>query len=244
MPIQSLSDWQTETLRLSAFTLEPLAGTPTFWEQLVGTPPEAVHHRPRERSIVEEGSHLTGRLSVQANPNRIDWRFTQDPSNPANELPVAGGYEDLQKEFHQLMHQWILHSCPPTQRLAFGAVLLYPVQNPSEGNKMLAELLPALKIDTDMHDLLYRVNRRRPSRTLEGIELNRLSTWSVATILEILVEVPGSDRVESTVTRNVCRLELDINTAPQAPRRIDNPAGILEELVELGNEIAAEGDLA
>ncbi len=193
MPIQSLNDWQTESLRLSAFTLEPLAQTASFWEQLVGTPPEAVNHRPRERSMQEEGPHLTGRLSVQANPNRIDWRLSQDPA---------------------------------------------------EGNKILTELLPALKIDMDMHDLLYRVNRRRHSRTIEGVELNRLSTWSIASILEIRVEVQGSERVESTVTGNVCRLELDVNTAPQPTQRIDDLAGIFEELVDLGNEIAAKGDVA
>ena len=244
MSIQSLNDWQTESLRLSAFTLEPLAQTASFWEQLVGTPPEAVNHRPRERSMQEEGPHLTGRLSVQANPNRIDWRLSQDPSNPANEFPVAGGYEDLQKDFRELMHQWIVRSCPPTQRLAFGAVLLFPVQDPAEGNKILTELLPALKIDMDMHDLLYRVNRRRHSRTIEGVELNRLSTWSIASILEIRVEVQGSERVESTVTGNVCRLELDVNTAPQPTQRIDDLAGIFEELVDLGNEIAAKGDVA
>ena len=109
---------------------------------------------------------------------------------------------------------------------------------------MLADLLPALRIDLDMHDLLFRVNRRRRSRAMEGLELNRLATWSVASILEVRVEVPNPESLESTVTRNVCRLELDINTAPESKRRIDDLAGMLAELVDLGNEIAAKGDLA
>ena len=79
---------------------------------------------------------------------------------------------------------------------------------------------------------------------MEGLELNRLATWSVASILEVRVEVPNPESLESTVTRNVCRLELDINTAPESKRRIDDLAGMLAELVDLGNEIAAKGDLA
>ena len=245
----SLDDWQTESLRLSAFVVEPLdSGSRNLWEPLMGAEPEAVHRMPRDRKTKEEGSFLDGFLSVEASDTRIDWRFGQDPKNPIKELPVVGSYAGLQTEFRELMKDWFVH-CPPVQRLAYGAVLLVPVKDVYEGNERLNELLPTVEIEPTTSDFMYRINRRRPACSVEGLAINRLSTWSVLSIVGIRLNVPlldqGVSPVAYTGDRSVCRLELDINTAPEFRGQIDHSVAseVFCELVDLGNEIASRGDV-
>ena len=228
--------------------LEPIdPETVNLWEPLIGTSPEAVHRRPRDPSAKEEGPFLDGWLSVEANNTRIDWRFGHDPTNPPAELPIVGAYGTLHTEFRDLMKRWLVES-PPIQRIGYGAVLLLSVNGVAEGNRRLSELLP-LDIDQDTTDFLYRINRRRHAKCLEGIEINRLSTWSVASVVGLRVDMLPLERRMPALTRitdrSACRLELDINTAPEFRSQIpkDTTPHLFDELVTLGNEIASSGDI-
>ena len=229
--------------------LEPIdPETVKLWEPLIGTAPEAVHRRPRDPSAKEEGPFLDGWLSVEANNTRIDWRFDHDPTNPPSELPIVGAYGTLHTEFRELMKRWFIDS-PPIQRIGYGAVLLLSVNDVAEGNSLLSELLPAVDIEQDTTDFLYRINRRRHAHSMEGIEVNRLSTWSVASVVGLRVDMLPLERRMPTLTRiadrNACRLELDINTAPEFRSQIptDTAPQLFDELVTLGNEIASSGDI-
>lgn len=246
----SLGDWQIEGLRLSTFVIDTIdPANRKFWESLIGTSPDEVHSRPRQPSVKEEGPFLNGWLSVEASNNRIDWRLSHDPKNPPQELPAVGPYDVLRGEFQELMKRW-LTLCPPIHRLAYGAVLLLPIRSLPDAHTMLDNLLPAVKIDRDnTRDLLYRINMRRASFcSIEGLEINRLSTWSVVRISEMLIDIPPGGQQSPKFTplirsKNVCRLELDINTAPEFPQELDKSvvSALFDELVELGSEIAAEG---
>ena len=81
MAVVRLDDWQTESLRLSAFVTNAIApASVNLWEQLMGEVPEEVQHKPRQQAVKEEGQCLNGLLSVEANRNRIDWRLNYDPT--------------------------------------------------------------------------------------------------------------------------------------------------------------------
>src|SRR5208282_50763 len=69
---------------------------------------------------------------------------------------------------------------PPAIRLAYGAILLQPVDNRETGYLRLGELASAVKIDPKSEDFFYQINRPRESTTLKNMRLNRLSKWSVA----------------------------------------------------------------
>lgn len=242
--------WQTEGLRLSAFVSTPVNPTEmNFWERLIGDPPDEVHRRPREQLFKEEGLFFEGRLSVEARKDRIDWRLRHDPKNLSDELPIVGPYETLVERFRQLMLDW-LNICPSTNRLAYGAVLLIPAGTLSQACRILEPLLPAIKIDWEnTYDFLYRINRRRHSRSgVEGLEINRLATWSVATISGMRLDFASGQPVPSIIhlpDSGICRLELDINTAPEFQSALEKSvrSNIFEELVDFGNEIAGEGDI-
>lgn len=247
-----LADWQAESLRLSAFLAEAMDPTKMrFWESLVGSPPEELRNRPQQQLFTEEGPFLDGRLRVQASNNRIDWMLFPALDNPRSELPVVGPYDVLDQGFRELMRRWIV-DCPPVNRLGYGGVLLLPVGSLPDAHGRLDGLLPAVEIDPgNTRDFMYRINRRRVSRcSIEGLEVNRLSTWSVVQVIETLVELSADGQQTPKVThqpgsRSICRLEIDINTAPEFSRALDRDAvpEVFEELVDIGNEIATEGDV-
>ena len=213
----------------------------------MGNSAEEKNVRSQQKLVKEEGPFLAGRLSVEARSNRIDWRFGQDPKNAPEDLLALGPYSEAHKEFCGLMQKW-MNVCPPVNRLAYGAVLLLPADNLQEANNQLDDLLPSVKIDPrSVRDFHYRINRRRPSKcSFEGLEINRLSTWSAANISQIGIEISpgGVQRIVQSIDSSVCRLELDINTAPEFSQDLgDKRSEILNELVGLGNEIASEGDI-
>ena len=248
----SSKNWQTELLRSTVFVPDSVnLLNMKFWEELMGSPPEEAHSRPRQQSFREQGPFLQGLLIVEANRNRIDWKLQRHPNKEYDNLmPTLGLYDALGNEFHQLMARW-LPLCPSTNRLAFGAVLLLPADTVPEACNMLSTFLPAVKIDCEnTTDFLYRINRRRNSNCdIQALEINRVSTWSIANVSGINIELGlGNQPLQKIVKLTddtICRLELDINTAPEFDNEI--PAAIVpaifDELGKLGNEIASQGDI-
>lgn len=253
MPKFALNEWQAESLRLSAFLVDAIDPSQTrFWESLVGNMPDELRSRPQQQLVTEEGPFLNGRLRIEARSNRFDWRLAIDLKNPSHELPVLGSYDVLENRFRDLMLKW-LADCPPIHRVAYGGVLLLPAESQQDAHRKLAKLLPTVKIDPEnTRDLIYRINRRRNSCcTIEGLKINRLSTWSVVQIIETLVDISAGGQHSPKVaqlpnSKNICRLELDINTSPEFVQGLDKRllSEIFNELVNAGNEIAIEGDIS
>ena len=107
------------------------------------------------------------------------------------------------------MTPWLSKSSPPVLRLAFACKLLKPADTQDEAYQALARLLPGVKLTPRPNDFLYHVNRRRDSRTLQGLHINRMSTWSK---LNILFFVPPG-KPFSWPDKCYSAVQLDINTA-------------------------------
>ena len=252
MPKEKLSEWRTEGLRLTAFTLNPIdLEEVARWADLTGEEPDISQARPRDKVLVEAGPYLGGWLTLELGAMRVDWRLAVNPNEPPAELMVLESFGVLREKFRGLMGKWLKRS-PPMKRLAFGAVLLLPVDSMVDGYKQLDRLLPSVKIDAEnSSDINYRINRRRPSKSgIAGLEINRLSTWSVARFRESMWQIPVDEPSQSRVHElgdpvHACRLELDINTVPGSDRRLKKGAlaSLLDELVEFGSEIASKGDI-
>lgn len=248
----SLIDWQAENLRLSAFVVNAIDPTKRhFWESLIGTPPNEIRHRPQQQLVIEEGPFLNGRLCVEVANSRVDWRLLPDLSNPPRDLPTVGSYDVLEHGFRELMQRW-LADCPPVHRLAYGGVLLLPAESLPGALRRLDELLPTVHVDPEItQDFMYRINKRRDSRSgIEDLKINRLSTWAAMQVIETQIHVSEGDQGTLNVTqlpnsRGLCRLEFDINTIPEFDQELDEDKvlDIFNELVDIGNEIATEGDV-
>jgi len=253
MTIVSTTVWQVLTLRATAFVPPDAPTLPSeWWAQLVGLPPENVISRPRLGQRQQDGSFEGRKLTLQIQPERIDWMFVpaniERPEELGEGLPSAGSLPDVLGPFCKLILAWI-PLAPPVTRLAFGAVLFQPAENRRAGYTQIAGYLPSVKLDPDgSSDFLYQINRTRDSRSgIAGLHINRLTKWSVVLIDHVRVEFkrPGVTTAGSLSLQSACRLELDINTSPEfvepLPRERLQP--LFEELVALGQEIATKGDV-
>jgi len=163
------------------------------------------------------------------------------------ELPVIGPAEETMDWLVEFATRWLHHDkTPPLTRLAFGADLVFPVDDQQSGYKALNGLLRDVRIDPDIvSDFSYQVNKPRVSPTT-GIKMNRLMRWSVLSARIAGIRISG-DEVESTVGEPAyaCLLTLDINTSPDFDSELtkDGAVGVFTELVTLGKEIMTQGDI-
>jgi hypothetical protein len=250
-----LGPWQIGDLRLTAFpALTPIeAGTEgKRWEALVGRKPEPVII-PRSDNIEEESGPFPfgGKLSRLRSPRVVQWMLQGDP-NPDRPGTFSLMSPQALMPFKDLMCGWLM-DCPPLHRLGFGAALYLPVAGREEGYGRLRKYLPFRRVDSPESgdfleyspmtgDFLYQFNRRRESRPVPGVEINRLSKWTWVPLGDVraahgkLVFPPES----------ACLLELDINTAPEFLGILphDRYVPLFEEMAGLAVEIATKGDVS
>ena len=252
MPLPPLIAWQTLGLRATAFRVPPSRlEEPTWWVDLVGSPPDKVTLQPKIGLLQQEGPFGGGNLSLQVQLDRIDWNLAPkiDPSEELLEPPSLGSFPDATNVFAKLAIQW-LAVCPPVTRLAFGAAVFQPAADRVAGYRQVKEYLPDITLDpVGASDFLYQINRPRASAAgVAGLQINRLTKWSVMAFGSFRVVVtPGqlTSFAEDT-QRYACRLDLDINTVPYPDgRELTHVAlaSIFGELIVLAHEIASNGDI-
>lgn len=248
-----ITAWLAQTLRLTAFP-SPVAeiADPTWWNDLVGEPPETRVSHPRKGEQREEGLFEGEKLTLRVQPTRIDWLFASadDQERQLEGIPTVGPFLDSVDIFFSLMRHWFeLEACPAVQRLAFGAVLLQPVENREAGYRKLSPYLPFVELDPKgSSDFSYQINRPRDSKLrIPDLTINRLSKWSVATMRGVGLSLSPASVVDYALGEAffACRLELDINTAQDFQEEIspEQLPAVFQELVDLGREIASEGDI-
>lgn len=249
--------WKAESVRLTAFPMPPFSPEKvTWWTDMAGLPPETQVSQPRIGGLKEEGAWEQGRLCLEMQPNRIDWHFLPVVTDDAGEkgVPVIGPFPDAVLKFIDMGRRWLAApTTPKIQRLAFGAVLLQPVPDRKSGYMKMANYLKgSVTVDVDhSSDLTYSINRPRPSGAgVPKLDVNRLSKWSVMIWSRLLHIIPLTTTVDRKCTTGsqwyTCRLELDISTAADFPEPmpLDKLEPVWDELVDLGKEIAEQGDIA
>jgi hypothetical protein len=249
-----LTVWQVESLRVTAFPspAAQIEGS-TWWAEVAeGEPDTNISHPKRGEAQFEGRAHI-GKLILQIQPLRIQWVLSAtDEQRGADSPPTIGSFPEVATAFLPLMDRWFqLDTFPLIQRLAFGAVLLQPVEERRTGYRQIAPYLHRwLRLDPDnSSDLLYQINRPRPS-TLEipQLAINRLSKWGVAVYRHFAAPLePAAPTTYLFPTEELftCLLEIDMNTSQHFPRELEQEQipEILRELVNLGMEIAQEGDI-
>jgi len=236
-----IEDWQTQLIRLTVFPsmekdMEKLPG----WETIVGNPPDQITQQPKADILEELGQFGKGSLSHRVVPGRIDWNyipFISDKKLPEG-LPEIGLFTEALKEFKPLMIKW-LEQCDAFTRIAFGATIFLPVDSHESAYKLLDKYIESVKIDPETSDFHYQINRKRSSKTLgEQLMINRLSKWRA---IKFNLEINEFEVEESFA----CVLELDINNVPSEQTIIkkESLTDVFGELIDLGIEIASEGDV-
>ena len=238
--------WQAERLRLTVFPTDRLSEG-DWWAQLTGEDPEKKISLPRVGGFREEGAYGGGMLNLQAKLDRVDLLFNAVVPEEAETLPMLGPYLDTLDIFLKLTSRWFEQdACPVAKRLAFGAVLLQPVDDRVSGYKQLAKYLSEdVKLDAEnSRDFMYQINKPTRATQRGDFLVNRLSKWSVAFSIPATLNVsPESIAYLKGPSEFACLLELDINTSTETPTEFtpEDQEGVFTELVQFAKGIAEYG---
>ncbi len=244
------TDWHVETMRITVFPSDISAiDMQKVWNSAMDQEPDAIQY---QKDVVDarEVRFGNGRMVLAKQPDKIDWHYLsiQDRAD-SEQLPIIGKLEEELNAFSELANRWFVSlDMLAIKRLAFGSVLLRPVNSVEEGNSILADLLPKMNLK-GARDFNYQINRRRKSKVDPEIEVNRLSKWNVYSgqLVTVAVNPMQGQQITTTARRSMAsRLELDINTFPERiaslpPNKLSEMFG---ELIDLGLEISEEGDIA
>ncbi len=240
-------NWQVQTLRLTLFTSGLWSGNATIWHDLTGKEPDVDENRSREGIRHQIGSESEGQLETVVTAARTD--VVIFPSPPVQGvLPVTyfGPAREKIRNFVSLVMPWLrgVAETGTIIRLAFGAVLLLPVENREAGYRELDRLLRSVKVDpANSREIFYRINR--PKIYGENIELNRITTWSTLDVRKFINLSPSAVQPSPPVTEEkFVRLEVDHSTpADRAePLPSDEIVPILKMLKKMAVENATSGE--
>lgn len=244
-----VSDWQVETLRLTVFPSDITAVSMSkLWDSVIGQDPDSIHF---QRDVIDarEVRFGNGRMVLAKQTDRIDWRYLsiEDNSNSV-QLPIIGKLEEELNTFADLANTWLVSpDLLSMNRLAFGAVLLRPVNTVEDGNLFLEGKLSNMNLE-GVRDFNYQVNRRRKSQIDPEIEINRLSKWNVYSgqLVTVAIDPIRGQQVSTTTGLSIAsRLELDINTFPErsGPLPPHKLSALFGELIDMGLEVSERGDI-
>jgi len=250
--------WLCESVRLTA-----LWGTPDdvskllTWNAIIGSDPEQQETQPRIHTVREVGAIWDGSASLEfrASPGRADWIVA--PVIPADiqlaTWPNLGRVEEIAERFSEFIFGAVarVYSAP---RFAFGLIALHPQPSREASYAELTNLLRISSLQREgASDFVYQINRARPSKSVPGLSINRVSRWASVVSQGLRMQFSMSPvgvadgAVASTQTppTHATRAELDMNTA--ADRRDPIPATgrapLLRELAGLSLELLETGDV-
>jgi hypothetical protein len=192
-------------------------------------------------------------LVLKTERGRVDWLLEPDIEGQEGPPDIGaahlGPFADVLTIFCEMMLRWLATTGLDVTRLALGVTLRLPVKTKEEAYSLMSSYLP-FHLDPESSDFLYRINRPRPSASLDdGTVVNRLATWAVIRVETLLISVSAGSAAAQAVSREgepflACRLELDINTAAERSGTLprDRFDALLSELGQLATETAARGD--
>lgn len=246
--IVPLDTWLAESLRATIFPgpgVTPVADS--WWREVTNSDPDSRTIKPATREHLEEGPFEAARLVLSVNAiGAIQWQVgAPRPTEIPADIISAGSAAELLPAFVGLLERWF-PMCPVASRIAFGVIGLLPASEQRESYEKLGALVRSVKIDpVTSSDFLYRINRPRASTTsIANLRINRLSTWH-AIKMGVMALPMGGGRGKVVNEKYACRVEVDINTAPdfQGTFTSQQVAEVFHELRDSAVEILEMGDV-
>lgn len=244
------TDWQVDTSRISVFPEDNVRTSPSrIWDQFIGEEPDSVQFE-QSRLNARQKKYGNRTIALVKQQAQIDWQFpiVPDKSTSQQGLPNWGSLPDEVNAILEFAKKWLICTeIMPVNRLAFGATLLTPTVDEATAYEKLQMLFPSIDPE-NVSDFSYQINRRRSSKTTKGLKINRLSRWNIATLERTVSTLdPIADIGENRPDRLYSvRVELDINTGSNIGYTLPSESLVanFEELVDMGLEIAREGDIS
>lgn len=244
------STWLVESVRLTAFPVLPVQGDyDQVWEKVMGAPPSElrIQRNGPFATYMAEVEHDDGFISLRGETAKVDWLYSANStlSGPGHQLDV-GSFDTALSTFERSVEsQYFATAIGTVNRLALGLVLLQPVESRQAGYTLLNSLVEEINVDPERaRDMVFRVNYRRPSGHVPGLQINRLAEWSVVQLLAQAVEFSDRDAITRFASSDfLVRLAIDVNSAPEHSELVQSrpQEDIYSELKEMAVEIVETG---
>ena len=240
--------WRTDRMRFTVFTKDSGRFARDWWVAATGSPPDSVHEEPQKGTVVLKTVEGNGRsmLHAMAAQDRFDIRrIFAKPGREFQELPlfennIVSTFRDLCVRAIKL----IVTQPNPVTRLAFAARMAEPSATLDGCRTTLDSSLPPNIQAEELRDFFYRVNSRRWSRVISGMEINRVVNWSILVVQDISVSASDISNIRKGKPAWITQFHLDINSAPEygehlLPHRL---APLLEEFTTEAITLTSAGD--
>ncbi len=242
-------DWQVESLRVTVFPVDnSQIELPELWNHRIGVEPDEIQIK-RGRFNARHAEYQNGVIFLIKQQEKIDWRYRAKPEQNPGEfnLLIVGSLNQELEPLLKFSKNWLgAHEMFAVKRMAFGAVLLAPALNLEKVFNDLDFVFPGMNLQ-NVQDFGYQINRKRQSEVVNGLDINRLAQWGVVRPLRIDPDLDTlvNDNGDASKSGFASRLELDINTVPDSSNSLpaEKLTDIFQELVDMGLEIAAKGDI-
>jgi hypothetical protein len=186
-------EWMADNLRVTLFSTESMKLTRADWTRITGKEEPETEQRVVGRQGMS-GSFLEGQLTIAAAGSRVDCTLTPSPPMPAADAsaPVLGKWLEKAPEFVGATGEWVSTVSFPIVRIAFGAGLLAAQRDLEQAYVSVLGLLKSVDGDpVRMRDFMFRINWPRNSTSVNGLTINRLTTWSVLRVQWLLGGEPA-----------------------------------------------------
>jgi hypothetical protein len=244
-----MPEWRLANARLTVFVAPDTVVPLTIWRDLIGEEPEASGVQRATATRIESGPFADGTLKLQVQPMRIDCVHERDGLEIQEGLPPAlGPFPDAAGPLLQFGRRWVTSAgFPSILRIALGLTLLSPTPDRETGYRELGQFVDGVPNTPDARDFLYQINRPRASRAgIEGMQVNRLSRWSVGTVQFFAVAFGGTANPTSVTSARQyhLRLELDISSSEDYQGVIPRAGveGLITDLFSGAREISEQGN--
>lgn len=246
------TSWKVRILRVTAFFRlgwdVPAPTSRSFWKAACTDDPE-VSERGLGHSL-DVGRWNNGKLTVKIEPAggdmfRLDmiWESAWYREDGVSTL----------KAFAVLVSNLVKsQQFPMTARLAVGANVGWPMADRTQAYGKLAAMLPRVRFDESMREVIFRYNRQGPSRDSGNampadLRLNRMTTWTCQQVTQLmpmlaLNPTPASGPGMPFEIVAVCDLDLSTDAEHSGAWNAEQSLAWIERLIYEGLQIIEKGD--
>lgn len=247
----SKKSWNVSLLRFTLFPFQAYEMDENWWNLIFETLPDNENYNRKVNVHHYDGEFKSGLMNLDLSPLRIDFIYISMKSNSGSKMADInlGLFNDVMGKFFSIISKFlILDNCPTAQRIAFGCNCFIPTETRISGYELLDSYLPKVEVDSvNSSDFLYQINRRRQSKIVSNLSINRLTQWHVAQYGSAIISQAhnGQQLIDLNEKEYSVNLELDINSQQDNMSELnrDTQIKLLEELIIFAEEISLNGDI-
>lgn len=210
--------WYVAQVRFTAFFAGKDEPHPADWTGLVGREPEdSVTRRRAEGVVLGEAGIVDGlRWSTNRAPGRTDVFVARPQEDIPSTGPTFGTLREVEQHAFVRIGDFIGSLSPSPTRIALGAIFYARAMNVTAAHGLLGRLLGLSSHLEGAADFIYQINYPSTSSSIEDVELNFLSRWSVENQAAVRQAPDGLLSINRSDLIHVCKLTLDFSSSPEA----------------------------